>query len=63
MILNKFSVGFGAEKKAGPGEARCVAGTAPALLLSSVRSHFTRKRVPIARRASSFLAFFSICVC
>ena len=26
-------MGFGAEKKAGSGEVRCVAGTAPALVL------------------------------
>ena len=29
-------MGYGAEKKAGSGEVRCVAGTAPALLQSGV---------------------------
>ena len=37
MIINIFTivwVGSGAAKKAGSGEVRCVAGTAPALLQS-----------------------------
>ena len=36
-------MGSGAEKKAGSGEVRCVAGTAPALLQSGVRRHFIRR--------------------
>ena len=44
MIINIFTIvgGSGAEKKAGSGEVRCVAGTAPALLQSGVRRHFSR---------------------
>ena len=42
MIINIFTiwVGSGAEKRAGSGEVRCVADTAPALLQSGVRGHF-----------------------
>ena len=42
MIINIFTIvgGSGAEKRAGPEEVRCVAGTAPALLQSGVRGHF-----------------------
>ena len=35
-------MGSGAEKRAGLGEVRCVAGTAPALLQSGVRGHHFR---------------------
>ena len=36
-------MGSGAEKKAGLGKVRCVAGTAPALLQSGVRRHFIHR--------------------
>ena len=42
MIINIFTIvgGVWTEKRAGSGEVRCVAGTAPALLQSGVRGHF-----------------------
>ena len=43
MIYSQQWVGSGAEKMAGSGEVRCVAGTAPALLQSGVRRHFIRR--------------------
>ena len=46
VIINIFTtVGgvSGAEKKAGSGEVRRVAGTTPALLQSGVRRHFIRR--------------------
>ena len=44
VIINIFTIvgGSGAEKTAGSGEVRCVAGTVPALLQSGVRRHFIK---------------------
>ena len=43
-------MGSGAEKKAGSGEVRCVASTAPALLQFGVRGHFLDNHMPIEFR-------------
>ena len=52
--------GAGADKKAGSGEVRCVAGTAPALLQSSVRGQFIRRIISQWNSANySFRVFFS----
>ena len=52
-------MGSGAEKKAGSGEVRCVAGTVPALLQSGVIRHFIRRIIsPYNSANHSVLAFF-----
>ena len=40
-------MGSGAEKKAGSGEVRCVAGTMPALLQSGVNRRIISHRIPL----------------
>ena len=53
-------MGSGADKKAGSGEVRCVAGTTPALLQSGVRGQFVRRIISQWNSANySFLVFFS----